>query len=487
MDIKDIAKEIRAVLKGAFPATKFSVKSSRFSQGSSVDTSWTDGPTKTQVNDLIGEYGTRSQFINTDRTHTVKLANKAVDAWKVQNPEYAHITIIWIGETQCYGAELSGFNSGDDIGFCEDSINEFVRNSTFENVNFILATTSKQKEVSVPQPQLTPQPQPSNQAPELVEVLTKTASQPHKLESVKPVVNVEVGSQEMPKPEGELIYRTDINRVVDVFSRVTSVEMYCEAYDWQAQNLREIDIVQDIYAHALNTELYQIAENKYKTLQSNSSTWFVITTKNRQDVQLTSQPELEPSQPDALEVLTETAPNNQVSELETELLNVQELLKKTRKLVDTLESEACRLTIQITAANLAQLANKAEIKQIILTREEGTIAESGTTITATSWLEAERTLKQWAKTVISLTRADKCQIVFEFADGESFKLSSFELMQKHRFGVNLSQKLLAELQYMAGEIIPAHMTRQDYENYCKFCKINPDVYKRLLNSWAIPA
>ena len=357
MDIKDIAKEIRAVLKGTFPATKFSVKSSRFSQGSSADISWTDGPTKTQVNDLIGEYGTRSQFINTDRAHTVKLANKAVDAWKVQNPEYAHITIIWIGETQCYGAELNGFNSSDNIGFCEDSINEFIRNSTFDSVNSILAAT--------PDVKTTP----------------------------------ETEAVEAPTP----------------------------------------------------------------------------------------QPELQPSQPDALEVLTETAPNNQVPELEAELLNIQELLKKTRKLVDTLESEAYRLTIQITAANLAQLANKAEIKQIILTREEGTIAESGTTITATSWLEAEQTLKQWAKTVISLTRADKCRIVFEFADGESFRLSSFELMQKHRFGVNLSQRLLAELQYMAGEIIPAHMTRQDYENYCKFCNYNPDVYKRLLNSWAIPA
>lgn len=357
MDIKNIAKEIRTVLKGAFPATKFSVTISRFSQGSAVDTSWTDGPTETQVNNLINVYSTRSQFIDTNRIQSIKLASKAVDAWKVQNPEYAHITIIWIGETQFYGAKLNGFNSGDNIGFCEDSINEFIRNSTFDSVSSILATT--------PEVKTTPE-----------------------------------------------------------------------------------------------TEAVEVSP---------------------------PQPESQPSQPDALEVLTETAPNNQVSELETELLNVQELLKKTRKLVDTLESEACRLTIQITAANLAQPANKAEIKQIILTRDEGTIAESGTTITATSWLEAERTLKQWAKTVISLTCANKCRIVFEFANGESFKLSSFELMQKHRFGVNLSQKLLAELQYMAGEIIPAHMTRQDYENYCKFCKINPDVYKRLLNSWAIPA
>jgi len=131
-------------------------------------------------------------------------------------------------------------------------------------------------------------------------------------------------------------------------------------------------------------------------------------------------------------------PINLVSELEAELLKIQELLSSTRKLADTLEAEAHRLTIQITAANLAQLENKAEISQITLTRDEGMIAESGTTVIATGWLEAEQILKQWAATVSSPTRADKCKILFEFSDGESFKLSSFELMQKHRFGVNLA-------------------------------------------------
>ena len=446
MDIKDIAKEIRAVLKGAFPATKFSVKSSRFSQGSSVDTSWTDGPTKTQVNDLIGEYGTRSQFINTDRTHTVKLANKAVDAWKVQNPEYAHITIIWIGETQCYGAELSGFNSGDDIGFCEDSINEFVRNSTFENVNFILATTSKQKEVSVPQSQLTPQPQPSNQAPELVEVLTKTASQPHKLESVKPVVNVEVGSQEMPKPEGELIYRTDINRVVDVFSRVTSVEMYCEAYDWQAQNLREIDIVQDIYAHALNTELYQIAENKYKTLQSNSSTWFVITTKNRQDVQLTSQPELEPSQPDALEADALEAERKQAyaqyiaSWQEADALEVKLTAKRkeSKELGEKLEE--IKAKIESKRLEKVKATRPPKATEIILTRVEGPSSECKKPVTVKTFAAADKVLRQWAKTAPDDGAYDKCDIILNLASGNIHK-TRFDLMRSHVFGSQLHQQL----------------------------------------------
>ena len=159
MDIKDIAKSIRTVLKSTFPATKFSVTTSRFSQGSSADVSWADGPTKTQVNDLIDLHGTRSQFINTDRIQSVKLASKAVEAWKAQNPEYAHITVDCKGEVNCYGIELSGFNTKDNIGLCEDSVNEFVRNASFPTVNLILATAAtKQEKVLASQPQPTSQP-----------------------------------------------------------------------------------------------------------------------------------------------------------------------------------------------------------------------------------------------------------------------------------------------------------------------------------------
>ena len=155
MDIKDIAKSIRTVLKSTFPATKFSVTINRFSQGTSADVSWTDGPTKTQVNDLISVPCTPSQFINTDRVQSMDLAIKAVAAWKVQNPEYAHLVITCKGEEEYYGIELDGFDSDSDVGFCEDSINEFIRSASLPSVNFILANAKKQEKV------LTPQPQPS--------------------------------------------------------------------------------------------------------------------------------------------------------------------------------------------------------------------------------------------------------------------------------------------------------------------------------------
>ena len=51
---KDTAKMIREALKAEFPTTKFSVRSSIYSGGSSINISWTDGPTQSQV-DQIGK------------------------------------------------------------------------------------------------------------------------------------------------------------------------------------------------------------------------------------------------------------------------------------------------------------------------------------------------------------------------------------------------------------------------------------------------
>ena len=50
------AKNIRIELKAAFPGVKFSVKSSRFSMGDSIDVSWIDGPNAAQVDAIIDRY-----------------------------------------------------------------------------------------------------------------------------------------------------------------------------------------------------------------------------------------------------------------------------------------------------------------------------------------------------------------------------------------------------------------------------------------------
>lgn len=50
------AKEVRATLTQAFPHTKFSVRSSVYSMGSSIDVQWTDGPTHAQVSPILHSF-----------------------------------------------------------------------------------------------------------------------------------------------------------------------------------------------------------------------------------------------------------------------------------------------------------------------------------------------------------------------------------------------------------------------------------------------
>lgn len=52
----DVAKIIRNDLKQAFPGHKFSVRSSNYAGGSSIHIEWTDGPSDSEVDDLIGHY-----------------------------------------------------------------------------------------------------------------------------------------------------------------------------------------------------------------------------------------------------------------------------------------------------------------------------------------------------------------------------------------------------------------------------------------------
>lgn len=50
------AKNIRIQLAEAFPGIKFSIKTSRYSGGDSVNVKWTDGPNSDQVDEIIKRY-----------------------------------------------------------------------------------------------------------------------------------------------------------------------------------------------------------------------------------------------------------------------------------------------------------------------------------------------------------------------------------------------------------------------------------------------
>lgn len=53
VNTNDTAKAIRAILKAKFPGTKFSVRGSKYSGGSSIRVSWTDGPTAKLVDAYV--------------------------------------------------------------------------------------------------------------------------------------------------------------------------------------------------------------------------------------------------------------------------------------------------------------------------------------------------------------------------------------------------------------------------------------------------
>lgn len=50
------AKMIRQELKKAFPLIKFTVTSSSYSGGTSIDVDWVDGPIRDRVQEVIGKY-----------------------------------------------------------------------------------------------------------------------------------------------------------------------------------------------------------------------------------------------------------------------------------------------------------------------------------------------------------------------------------------------------------------------------------------------
>jgi hypothetical protein len=72
IDTAEVAKLIRGDLKAKFSAQKFSVKSSRYAGGSSIDVSWQDGPTAGMVDAVIKHYAGASfdSMIDLKTSHT---------------------------------------------------------------------------------------------------------------------------------------------------------------------------------------------------------------------------------------------------------------------------------------------------------------------------------------------------------------------------------------------------------------------------------
>lgn len=76
----DTAKLVRAALKTAFPGVKFSVKSSTYSGGASIDVNWVDGPTAQEVDAIAKRFegATFDGMIDLKEYHTSTLDGERV-------------------------------------------------------------------------------------------------------------------------------------------------------------------------------------------------------------------------------------------------------------------------------------------------------------------------------------------------------------------------------------------------------------------------
>lgn len=85
-DVTEAAKEVRAALRREWHAAKFSVKSRRYSGGSSVEVTWTDGPTEAAVSKAVEHFagyenGYYNEFVSVARStshETMEAAAAAV-------------------------------------------------------------------------------------------------------------------------------------------------------------------------------------------------------------------------------------------------------------------------------------------------------------------------------------------------------------------------------------------------------------------------
>lgn len=126
----ETAKLVRAALKTAFPGIKFSVKSSTYSGGASIDVNWTDGPTSKEVDAIakrfegaafdgmidLKEYHTSSlngervrfgaDFVMSQRDLSYDLllecAERIAEQYGVPAPEVKQSSSTWRGKTHTH-------------------------------------------------------------------------------------------------------------------------------------------------------------------------------------------------------------------------------------------------------------------------------------------------------------------------------------------------------------------------------------------------
>lgn len=126
---KETAQAIRAALRAAFPAVRFSVTTKYGSMYAAVNIGWTDGPTEPEVDRITGRYSSKtfdgsddsthyhdqivdgarvrySGWINTSRQISPALWTRAIA--RVQATAGRPIDLRWDAGSGCTGADAHG-------------------------------------------------------------------------------------------------------------------------------------------------------------------------------------------------------------------------------------------------------------------------------------------------------------------------------------------------------------------------------------------
>jgi hypothetical protein len=147
---KETAKKIRVELKANFPGVKFSVRSSTFAGGDSVDVSWTDGPLYESVDAILDQFtsghfdGMQDMYISGAYSYQGQLYNgaKYVSGQRSLSPEYRQQITDYINANY----EDVNENSWEYNRLFHDAEKEMIKNNQPEEVE----TVEEVKEVAAP-------------------------------------------------------------------------------------------------------------------------------------------------------------------------------------------------------------------------------------------------------------------------------------------------------------------------------------------------
>ena len=250
--------------------------------------------------------------------------------------------------------------------------------------------------------------------------------------------------------ESKLIRRNSAKKLNEIFTSVKSAKLHCKATGYTATEFKNLAHLQEVYKNNSKARLYETGPGEYY-LSVYSEEWYSFSTNEPPEP--VSKPELVISSPPAVTI-------------------------------ESLQAEIERLTKELAQATSQVPAGKAAIQSITLSRFEGRHCECVTVI-ATDWVQADKVLRDWAKTAPATEGTHKCDTLLSFTDGESFKMG-LELQQSDAFNLRLADKVMNELSFRAG-INPGSLTPKQYENWLNQPWAKPETYKQLLNQWHIPA